>query len=132
MSTSTGIRTLTLTNAALGGLKMILASTEWLKNDTDATKHSYRAGQLLDEGLPDVPAFKPEVVTSTQGQKELKEGENDRALAWEKIVLPEFSVTERQFETIKKAVEWAVKSGQLPNGRHKNLLIKQTGLEPEA
>lgn len=132
MSNSPVLRSLSLTNAALSGLKMILASTEWLKNDAEATKHTFRAGQLLEEVIPDVPPFKPEVVTNAQGQKELKDGENDRALAWEKIELPAFTVTERQFETIKKAVEWAVKSGQLPNGRHKNLLIKQAGLEPEA
>jgi hypothetical protein len=127
---SPAVRTLSLTNAALSGLKMILASTEWLKNDAEATKHTFRAGQILEEVLPDAPPFKPELVTNARGEKELKEGENERAVLWEKTMLPEFNVSERQFETIKKAIDWAVKTGQLPNGRHKNLLIRQAGLEP--
>lgn len=121
-----------LTRAALTGLKAILRGTEWFKGDSLAVQHSFRAGDILDNVLPALEDFKFKTELNQKGEKIPAEGEDDRAAAWEKEMTEPFDVIERHYETIKKAVEWAVKNGLLPNGRDKNLLMRQAGLDPDA
>lgn len=123
-------RTLTLTNGAFFGLKMILNDSSWHKGDSEALVHSFRASTLLDSVLPEVKPFKP-VTETRNGEKAVKDGETDRAVAWENEPVAPFEVTERQFETIKKAIKWAAENGVLPNGKHKLILIQQAGLTPK-
>lgn len=98
----------TLTNGALMYLQKILTVPGSLTEIDDM----YRAGQIIEDILP-----KTEETT-----------EQDEA--WARGGVHKFQLNDRQRETCRKAIRFAVGKGVVA-GHAMNLLIKQFGLAPE-
>ena len=119
---------LSLTNGALAGLRMILTGTGWCKDGPEAMIQTQRACELVEEILPE-PEGRPE-QPDIKTQKDASDYEK-ALVAWEKIEAGTVELTEKKRDTCKLAVTWAVKNGALPNGRHKLRLMRELGLLDE-
>ena len=117
--------TISLTNGALAGLRMILTGTGWCKDGPEAMIQTQRACELVESILPEPEGRpeQPEIKTQKDAQ------DYDKAfVAWEKLEAGAVELTEKKRDTCKLAVTWAVKNGALPNGRHKLRLMRELGL----
>ena len=114
--------TLTLNNGALHNLAQLLAVAGLLTETADL----YRAGQMLEECLPlDLPK-PPEPDASLDQLAATKHVVN-----WTRAGKHVVTLSERQRDTAKKAVQAAVAKGMLPGGPSSLCLLRELGLAPE-
>ena len=111
---------LTLNFGGVHHLAQILATPGLLTDVGDL----YRAGEILEEKLTDLP--KPaefrEKVDQLEGEKIIR--------AWQRSSEFVLELSERQRDTCKKALSEIIKKG-IGAGPAANCLIKQFGLAPE-
>ncbi len=110
--------TLTLNNGAVHQFAQILGAPGLLTEPADL----YRAGQVLEEQLLELPALPdlPKGADEMAGTKLVRE--------WQRAGAHRIELSERQRETGKKAVQAACGKGVLPPGPGSLRLLTEFGL----
>lgn len=113
--------TLSLNNGAVHQLAQILGAPGLLTEPADL----FRAGQILEESLLDLPA-PPELAKGIDELAAVKQSRD-----WQRAGEHCIDLTERQRETAKKALQAACGKGVLPPGPGSLRLLTQLGLGAE-